>query len=201
MRPNAARRQPRSAQVDQQRPLSRAFRFAQHLLARREIRLHRLFRRIAKRNIPLLASLAAHQDDLVRPADVVEVDADELRVANAAAIEQFQDRLVALSECRTLRHFRIEYRIDLFDRRHARQFLRQLWRGHQRRRVLLDLALLRQPLVQRPQRRQCARHRGLAQPALVQARQVAADQHMVNVAPTLRPNIFGELLPDPCDRP
>ena len=88
---------------------------------------------------------------------------------------------------------RIEHRVDLLDGRHARQLLRELRRGNQRGGVLLDFALLRQPPVERAQRRQRARHRSLAEAAFVEVRQIATDENVIDVAPALRANVVGKL--------
>ena len=67
---HAPGRQPLPAQIHQQRPF-RASCLTHNLLTPWEIRLHRLGRRLPKRHVPLFFTLAAHQDDFVRPPDVI----------------------------------------------------------------------------------------------------------------------------------
>src|SRR5580693_7753341 len=50
---------------------------------------------IAQRDVALLLPFAAHQNRLVGPMDVFEVEARQLRVANPASIQQLQNRRIA----------------------------------------------------------------------------------------------------------
>ena len=60
-----------------------------------EIGAERLGGGVAQRDVALLLAFAAHEDGFVGPVNVVEIEADQLGVADAAAIEHFEDGLVA----------------------------------------------------------------------------------------------------------
>src|SRR5271157_3848023 len=68
---NAASGQTASAQVDEQRSFCGSPGFAEHSLARRHIALERGFRGIAERDVSLFLAFTSHQNDFLRPADVV----------------------------------------------------------------------------------------------------------------------------------
>ena len=72
----------------------------QFLRARGQIGADGRCRRIPQRNIALLATLAAHQQAFVGPLHVVEIQTHQLRVADAAAVEQLKDDAIALRPAR-----------------------------------------------------------------------------------------------------
>ena len=118
---------------------------------------------------------AAHQDRFVRPVDVLEIEAGEFGVADAAAIEQFENGLVARRPAGCIVAHRVHHPIHLLDRGHARQMLGQPRRGYQRGRILLDAAGARQPLEPTANGGQRARRGSLRKAALVERAQVGAD--------------------------
>src|SRR3954470_3725407 len=118
---DAARGKTAAPMVDQQRG-GCLLRLDQNACTTRQKFTNRLCGGITHGNVTLLLSLAANQYDLVWPADVVQVDADKLRVSNTAAIEQFQDRAVTRRKTCRFRDVRIEQPIHLLDSGNPRQF-------------------------------------------------------------------------------
>ena len=101
---------------------------------------------VAERNVTLLLAFAAHEDCFIGPVDVVEIQAHQLCIANAAAVEHLENRLVARRPtCRIVAHC-IDHAIHLLDGRHARQMFGQTGSGDKRCRVLLDVPGTSQPL-------------------------------------------------------
>ena len=175
--------------------------FRQHLLAGRQVRRERDLYRVAERYVAFLLSFAANQDRLVAQPNVFEVDPDQLRVSDAAAVKQLEHQPVALGKSGDFRHLSVEHAIHLLNRRDPRKFLRKFRSRDQRRRILLDHSLLRQPAIERTHRRQRARHRSLAQPLFVEMRQESADGDVVDLLPVPRTDVSGEIRRDRRCRP
>src|SRR5215469_12251220 len=116
--------------------------------AHRKIGLKSRCDRLSERHVPFLLTLSANGDRLRARANVIQIDADQLGVANAAAIKQFQDQAVALWESRRFRHFPVQHGIHLFDRRNARELFGQFRRGNERRWILTYNSLLAQPTIE-----------------------------------------------------
>ncbi len=83
---HAAGGQPPATLVDQQGRRILAG-FCQHRLPGWKIGCQRTFRGTSKRNVPFLLPFAANQDRFRAQPNVIEVDSDKLRVADAAAVE------------------------------------------------------------------------------------------------------------------
>src|SRR5579864_751044 len=190
--PYAAHRQTPAALVDQKRGGS-LLRLRQDALPLRQVSPQGRCRRSSERYKALLLSFAANQDGLVAHANVIDIDADQLRVSNAASIKQLQQQTVALGKCSHLRHLRVEDAIHLFDGRYPRQLFRQLRRGDELRRILLDHAFLRQPTIERSHRGQRPRHRRLAQSLFIKMRKESADRHVINALPLARTDVIGKI--------
>src|SRR6185312_16931647 len=103
--PDAAGRQARSpacAQVHHQRTgidLRGFARRAQTVLAPGQVAADGERRLVAQRDVALLATLAADENCVVLPLNIGHVDADELRVADTAAVQQLEDHAIALRPC------------------------------------------------------------------------------------------------------
>src|SRR5579864_9730025 len=117
--PYAAHRQTPAALVDQKRGGS-LLRLRQDTLPLRQVSPQGRCRRSSERYKALLLSFAADQDGLVAHANVIDIDADQLRVSNTASIKQLQQQTVALGKCSHLRHLRVEDAIHLLDSRYPR---------------------------------------------------------------------------------
>jgi hypothetical protein len=104
---------------------------------------------VSKWNVALLLAFAADEDGFVGPVNVGEIEAGELGVADAAAVEQLKNDRVAggpggssLSESAESATESIESTdpVHLFDRRDAGQVLGQFGRSDQRGYILIDVA-------------------------------------------------------------
>src|SRR5215472_17413779 len=139
--------------------------------------------RSAEGHVALFLPFSANQNRLGADADVVEIDADQLRVADAATVEQFEKESVALWEGGNFGHVAIEYRVHFFDGWHARQFFGQLWRGDELGGILFDDALLCEPTVERADGGEGACDRGSTQPFFVEVREESANRDVVDALP------------------
>ncbi len=203
--PDAARGEPAvaaHAQVGQQRPIldQPALARRAHLrLALRKVRPKRDGRLVPQRNVALLARLAPHQDGLVLPLDVLDVDAHQLGVADAAAVEQLEDDAVALRPRRGLLRVlalgalgveRVQHAIHILGAGHPRQVQGALRRRHQQRGILRHLVHLSQPFEPRAHRRKRPRNARLGQPAIVQKCHVGTDMQVFD---GIHPALFAKL--------
>ena len=102
-----------------------------------EIGAQRLRSRVAQRNIALLLPFAANQDGFVGPVNVFEIQAGQLGVADAAAVEQFQNGRVARGPACGIVGDGIDHAVHLLDGRHAGKMSGQSRRGHERGCILL----------------------------------------------------------------
>src|SRR5579862_4968711 len=93
----AARRETPAAPVDQKRR-SVLVSLGQESLTRSQIACQRVLDRIAERDVALFFSFSANQDRLGTQPDIVEIDPGQLRIANAASIEQFQHQTIAFGK-------------------------------------------------------------------------------------------------------
>src|SRR5436853_1913613 len=75
---------------------------------------------------------------------------------------------------------------------HARQFFGQPRSGDQGSGILFHNTFSREPAIERTHGRQRARHRGLAQAALVEMREEAANTDVINRAPASGSDAIGE---------
>src|SRR5512143_4145830 len=107
--PDAASGETSGAVVDDERRCISS-KLSQQFLTLRQIFANRDRRGIAERHEAFLLAFAADEYRLIAPVDVFEVDADQLRVANAAAVKQFKDDAVALVKGRLLGHRPIKHR-------------------------------------------------------------------------------------------
>ena len=82
--------------------------FRENFLPRGKIGGQSALHRIAERNIAFFLPLAANQNGFCAEANVVEVDAGEFRIADAASVEQFEHQAVAFGESGHFRHFAVE---------------------------------------------------------------------------------------------
>ena len=78
--------------------------------------------------------------------DVVEIKAGELRVTDAAAVEQLHDGFVARGPACRIFFYGVDHAVHLLDGGHARKMLGQARSGDKRGDILLDAAGARQPL-------------------------------------------------------
>ena len=131
--------------------------------------------RIAQGHIALLLSFAANQNHFLRPVDVFEVEAGELRIADAASIKQFENGLVARRPTGCIVGNVVDNTIHLLDRGHPRQVLGKARRGNERCDILFNPAGARQPLKPAANGRQRPRRRRLGKPSVKERSQVGAD--------------------------
>ncbi len=111
-----------------------------------------------------------------------QVQPDQLRIADAAAIQQLEDYSIPCRPrgCLIIGCFAVQRAIHLLDRRHTRQMLRELRGRDQRGRILRHMSHPRQPFEPGAHRCQCARGRRFREPAIIQGRQVRADVQMLD---------------------
>ncbi len=88
--------------------------------------------------------------------NVVEIEADELGVADAAAIKHFQDGLVAGGPACGVVVDGIDDAVELLDGGNAGQMLGQARSGDERSCILLDVALAGQPFEPAANGGECA---------------------------------------------
>ena len=74
---------------------------------------------------------------------VVQIDAGELRITNAAAIQQLEYQAITLWKSCRVRHLAVKHSIHFFNRRHARQFFGELWSRYQSSGILFHNSILR----------------------------------------------------------
>ena len=129
---------PRMLQVGDQRAVGDECEFAggaEFGLAQGQIGAHGEGSLVAQRDVALLAALALDQDGVVLPLDVGQVDADQLGVADAAAVEQFEDHAIALGPrggvilrgCAFAGLHGVQQAVDLFHAGHAGKMLAAAW--------------------------------------------------------------------------
>ena len=162
-------------------------------MARRQISRQRQFDAIPEWNVAFFLSFAADQNGLSAQANVIEINADELGIADAASVKQFEHQAVALRERGDLGHVAIEHRIHFFQGGHARQFLRKPGSRHQCRRILLDHPFLREPAIQRSNGGKGTRNGGLAETLIVEMGKKSANGDVVYLGPVARPDVRGKV--------
>ena len=126
--------------------------------ALREISIERVRRLPAERNLPLFAPLAAYAQPSFAAVEIVEVQSDKLADADAAAVEQLQDRQIA-GRMRPLEFARgdtIQQRVGLLGGHHVGQLLGTAWRAQQTRRVHRRQAFAQQETEEHTQRSELA---------------------------------------------
>ena len=133
-----------------------------------QVGLERHRHRVAEEDIALLLPLAPDKDGLVAQADVLEIDPDQLRVADATAIEQLEHHPVALGKGRDFGHLPVEHDIHFLDGGNPGKFFGQLRGRDQGCGILLDHSLLSEPAIERAHRGQGARYGRLVQSFFVE---------------------------------
>src|SRR5260370_32950967 len=93
--PDAARGETSPTPVDQQGGCVLT-RLAESLLPGTKINHERTLHRIPKGNVAFLLPFAADKNRLRTQADVIDIDSGQLRVADAASVQQFEHEMVAL---------------------------------------------------------------------------------------------------------
>src|SRR6185369_1296215 len=111
--------EPASAIVHNQRWIV-APQTTEEFLAFRQILSQRDRRGITERNKAFLLPFSANQDGLIAPVDVIQVDSDQFRISNAAAVQQLEDDTIAFGECRLFRHRTVKDRRHLLNAWNAR---------------------------------------------------------------------------------
>ena len=115
--------------------------------------------------------------------DVVEVEAGELGVADAAAIEQFEDGRVARGPAGGVVGDGVDDTIHLLDGGDAGQMLGQARRGDERGGILLNVAGAGEPLEPTADGGQGAGGGGFGEAAIVERAEVGADVGVLDAAP------------------
>ena len=149
---DAAHRQPRSAAVEEQRRSRRP-----QLRAPREVRVERAARLAQERNDALPSALPAHAQRILR--DVIEIQAYELRDAQARAVEQLERRPIAQASCAS-RGGCGDDGEAVVDGDDVGQRDTPLRERQPARRAVCDVTHAHAVLVERPQARLLARQRG-----------------------------------------
>src|SRR5262245_37003131 len=90
---NAPRGEPTAPLIDQERRGVFLY-LDQSFLASGKICRERSASRVPKRHIAFLLPFPSNQNSFVSHADIVEIDANQFRVADTAAIEQFQHEAI-----------------------------------------------------------------------------------------------------------
>ncbi len=130
---------------------------------------------VGQGDVALLLPFAADEDGLIGPLNVIEIEGRGLGVADAAAVEHFQDGLVASGPaCGVVKH-RVDRAVELLDGGHARQMLGQARRGDEGRGVLLDVVIAGQPLEPTADGGEGAGGGGLGESAIVERGEVRTD--------------------------
>ena len=153
----AARCKRAASPVDEQFCCSRA-RFGQHLAARLKIGPNRFRSSACERNIALLLAFTANQQHLVGPLEIVQLNSNQLRVAQAAAIKKLKNGAVTLRKRRGFGQVAIEYAIHFFKRWNTRQFFGNLGRRDKFCGILPNDSFASQPAIHGAQRSQRPRY-------------------------------------------
>src|ERR1700677_121679 len=102
--------------------------------------------RVSQRNQALLLAFAAHQDGLVGPVNVFQIQAHQFSIADAASVEDFEDGLVARRPTGGVLIHRVHGLVHSFDGWYTGQMFGQARRCYEGGGILLDVAGPRQPL-------------------------------------------------------
>ena len=107
--------------------------------------------------------------------NVVKVEAGELGVADAAAVEHFQDGLVARGPaCGVVAHG-VDHAVHLLDGWHAGQMFGQARRGDERGGILLDVVVACEPFEPTADGGEGAGGGGFGESAIVERAEVGAN--------------------------
>ena len=179
---HAARGDPASAEIDQQR--AGGLVTSDHdFRPRGQVGVQGVARGFAERDIAFFLTFAANQDGILGVANVFDVDSRELGVANAAAVEEFEQKQIALGKGGGLWSFGVEYAVDFFQGRNPWKLFGKLGGCHQSCRILFDNAFARQPAVERTHRCQRSGDGGLAEATFIEKRKKAANADVVDLLP------------------
>ena len=124
--------------------------------------------------------------------NVVEIEGGELGVADAAAVEHFQNGAVAGGPAGGVIEDGIDYAVELLDGGHARQMFRQARRGDEGGGILLDVVVAGQPFEPTANGSEGAGCGGFGESAIVERAEVGADVGVLDAGDGKAGMIFGE---------
>lgn len=128
-------------------------------------------RRLSDWHDPHLVALAAHPQLLAIDIQIADIELHELVGPQPAAVRELEHRTIPQPErCSAAR--RVEQATRIGRREHARQVIPALRSTEPGRRALLHEAVLAQRRVERPDRRDATRNRGVREATLAERRQV-----------------------------
>src|SRR5437868_5769697 len=155
----------------------------EELVANREVGVERGAGGFSEGHNSFFFAFAADENGFGDAINVLEVDAGELGIADATAVEQLEHEAVAFGEGGGFGHVAVENIINLFHGGNPRQDFRTPGTGDQQRRILLHHSFPGEPAIERSDRSQRSGDGSLAEAALVEMGEKAADAYMVNVVP------------------
>src|SRR5260221_2389123 len=161
------------------------------LLPRRQVGVEGGLGSLPKQHHPLLSPLAEHADHARSRIHVREVEAHELRAANAGGVQQLQDGAGAERPITLARE--VEKKVDLPLVEMGRNALLETWREQGPRGVAVQDPFPTEEAEEGAEARQLARGRDFLEAPLVQGGEEATDQQVVDLG---RPGLLAQLPPE-----